>query len=82
MIDLSGTAFAEIELGGVTASTSGGFCLVANMKNVSKRNATSHIAVMSIFVLLRGILTFGMLNIFYKVFYFMMQNLPASINYL
>jgi hypothetical protein len=48
-------------LGGATASTSGGFCFVANMKNDNNKNATSHIAVMSIVVLLRGILTLGIL---------------------
>lgn len=58
-IDLSGAALLETELGGVTASTSGGFCLVARMKKVRSKKATSHIAVISIFVLLRGILTFG-----------------------
>jgi hypothetical protein len=60
-IDLSGAAFDDTEAGGVTESTSGGFCLVARMKNDNSKNATSHIAVMSMEVLLRGILTFGML---------------------
>jgi hypothetical protein len=59
MKDLSGTAFAEIEDGVETASTSGGFCLVANIKNDNNKKATSHIAVISMLVLLRGILTFG-----------------------
>ena len=38
-LTLSGAAFAEIELGGVTESTSCGFCLVANMKNDNNRKA-------------------------------------------
>jgi hypothetical protein len=58
-IDLSGAAVEDIEFGGVTAITSGGFCFVANIKKDNSRKATSHIAVISTMVLLRGILTFG-----------------------
>ena len=47
--------FDDTEVGAVTATASGGFCLVANIKKDSNRNATSHIAVISILVLLRGI---------------------------
>ena len=36
--------------------------LVAKIKNDNNKKATSHIAVMSMVVLFRGILTFGMLN--------------------
>jgi hypothetical protein len=63
-IDLSGAAFAETEFGGETESASGGFCLVANMKKDNNKNATSHIAVMSMAVLLRGIFTLGILYFF------------------
>src|SRR5687768_7490342 len=58
-IDLSGAALDEIELGGFTASTSAGFCFVANIKKDNKRKATSHMAVISTMVLFRAILTFG-----------------------
>jgi len=34
---------------------------VARIKNDRSKNATSHIAVMSMFVLFRGILTFGII---------------------
>jgi hypothetical protein len=58
-MDLSGAALADTEVGVLTASTSGGFCLVARIKNDNNKKATSHIAVMSMFVLFLGILTFG-----------------------
>jgi hypothetical protein len=58
-IDFSGAAVLDTEVGVLTVSTSGGFCFVANIKNDNKRNATSHIAVISMFVLFLGILTFG-----------------------
>jgi hypothetical protein len=63
-IDLSGAALEETDAGGVTESTSGGFCFVAKMKKDNNKKATSHIAVISMAVLFRGILTFGMLIIF------------------
>jgi hypothetical protein len=66
-IDLSGAALAEIELGGETVSTSGGFCFVAKMKKDNNKNATSHIAVMSIIVLFRGIFTLGMMKIIFDL---------------
>jgi hypothetical protein len=56
---LSGAVLEDTELGVVTVNASGGLNLVANMKNDSNRNATSHIAVMSMDVLLRGILALG-----------------------
>ena len=56
---LSGATLLETELGICTANTSGGFCFVASIKNDNKRNATSHIAVISTAVLFLGILTFG-----------------------
>jgi hypothetical protein len=64
-MDFSGVALDETELGGVTAKASGGFCLVAKMKNESRRKATSHIAVISMLVLLRGILILGIPLVFY-----------------
>lgn len=63
-MDLSGAALEETELGGVTDKTSGGFCLVANIKNDNNKNATSHIAVMSMVVLLRGTLSLGICCVF------------------
>jgi hypothetical protein len=63
-IDLSGAALEETELGGVTDKTSGGFCLVAKMKNDNNKNATSHIAVMSMVVLLRGSFSLGIFGVF------------------
>jgi hypothetical protein len=56
---LSETILEETELGVVTVNASGGLNLVAKMKKDNSRNATSHIAVMSIFVLLRGIFALG-----------------------
>jgi hypothetical protein len=50
----------ETDLGVTTCKASEGLNLVVRMKNESNRNATSHIAVMSIFVLFLGTLTFGM----------------------
>jgi hypothetical protein len=46
--------FAATELGVVTAMASAGLNFVVKIKNDNKRNATSHIAVMSILVLFRG----------------------------
>jgi hypothetical protein len=46
-------------LGVTTLSASGGLNLVAKMKKDSSKKATSHMAVMSMFVLLRGILALG-----------------------
>jgi hypothetical protein len=59
---LSGATLEDTELGVTTVSASGGLNFVANMKKDSRRNATSHIAVMSMLVLLRGILALGILN--------------------
>ena len=53
-------AFVETDLGVVTASASSGLNLVVRMKNDRRRNATSHIAVMSTEVLFRGNFTFVM----------------------
>jgi len=53
---------AETELGVTTASASEGLNFVVNIKKDSNRNATSHIAVMSIEVLFRATLTFGMID--------------------
>jgi hypothetical protein len=50
----SGATLVETELGVTTESASGGLNLVARMKNESNRKATSHIAVMSMFVLFLG----------------------------
>jgi len=60
----SGATLDDTELGVVTLSASGGLNFVANMKNDSRRKATSHIAVMSMVVLLRGILALGILKNF------------------
>ena len=58
-MDSSGAALVDTQEGGDTDRTSGDFCFVARIKNVNSKKATSHIAVISTFVLLRGILTFG-----------------------
>ena len=50
----SGATLEETELGVTTVSASGGLNLVARMKKDNSRKATSHIAVMSMFVLFRG----------------------------
>jgi hypothetical protein len=59
MISLSGIGISEIEFGVTTVTGSSGLKRVANIKNVSNRKATSHIAVMSTFVLFLGILSLG-----------------------
>jgi hypothetical protein len=59
---LSGAIFDDTELGVTTVSASGGLNLVAKIKKDSNRKATSHIAVMSMFVLLRGIFALGIVN--------------------
>jgi hypothetical protein len=55
----------DTEEGAITETASGGFCLVARIKKDNSKNATSHIAVISMTVLLRGILTFGITKYFY-----------------
>jgi hypothetical protein len=62
MTFLSGAILDETELGVTTVSASGGLNLVAKMKNDRSRKATSHIAVMSIVVLLRGIFALPIVN--------------------
>ena len=59
IISASGKGISDIELGVVTITGSSGLKRVASIKNVSSRNATSHIAVMSMFVLFLGIFTLG-----------------------
>jgi len=54
----------ETDFGVTTDKASGGLNLVARMKKDKRRKATSHIAVMSIFVLFLGTLTLGMINNF------------------
>jgi hypothetical protein len=60
--DFSGAALDDTEVGAITVTASGGFCLVANIKKDNNRNATSHIAVMSMLVLLRGIFALPIIN--------------------
>ena len=67
----------ETELGESTLTASGGFVLVASIKKDKSKNATSHIAVMSILVLLRGSLIFGIIQNLYG--YFKMQKFHTSI---
>jgi hypothetical protein len=57
---LSGSSCVETDLGVVTSTGSGGLNLVAIMKKVRMRNATSTKGVISTNVLLCGILTLGM----------------------
>ena len=52
-------AFSEIDYGGVIVTASSGRNFAVNMKNVSRRKATSHIAVISSETLCRLALTFG-----------------------
>jgi hypothetical protein len=59
----SGNGNSDIDDGVFTTTGSSGLNLVANMKKVSSRNATSHIAVMSMWVLLRGNFAFGIVII-------------------
>src|ERR1700730_6007922 len=59
------TDFVETDLGVVTAKASAGLNFVVRMKKDNKRKATSHIAVISIFVLFRGTLTFGIFTYFF-----------------
>jgi hypothetical protein len=51
---LLGATLEATELGVSTAIASAGLNLVVKMKKDNKRKATSHMAVMSMFVLLRG----------------------------
>ncbi len=60
----SGAILVYTELGVITVNASGGLNLVAKMKKESNRKATSHIAVMSMFVLLRGNFALPILNFF------------------
>src|ERR1043165_151332 len=55
----SGNSAVLMEEGVTTATGSSGLNLVASIKKVSSRNATSHIAVMSMFVLFLGIFILG-----------------------
>jgi hypothetical protein len=55
----SGILISEIEPGIVTGVGSVSENFAVKMKKVNKRNATSHMAVMSMCVLFRAILTFG-----------------------
>jgi hypothetical protein len=50
----SGATLVDTELGVTTDKASGGLNLVARIKKESSRKATSHIAVMSMFVLFLG----------------------------
>ena len=50
-ISLFGAALVETELGGVTVIASAGLNFVVKIKKDNNKNATSHIAVISIFVL-------------------------------
>ena len=64
---------------GVTIETmAGGFGLVARIKNESNRNATSHIAVISTLVLLRGNFALPMIKFLFFIkihfFQFSIQN--------
>src|SRR4029079_16440446 len=52
----SGAAFEDTELGGETSTASDGLNFVVKIKKDNNRNATSHIAVISILVLPRFIL--------------------------
>jgi hypothetical protein len=53
-ISFVSATLAATELGVVTAMASAGLNFVVKIKKDNKRNATSHIAVMSILVLFRG----------------------------
>jgi hypothetical protein len=55
--------FVDTDFGVTTASASEGLNFVVRIKNANRRNATSHIAVISILVLFRGTLTFGMIQL-------------------
>src|SRR6185312_4939215 len=68
----SGAILLYTELGVVTLNASGGLNFVAKMKKDNNRKATSHIAVMSIVVLLRGIFALGIVNFFVvgPIFYY------------
>jgi len=57
---LSGSSWVETDLGVVTSTGSGGLNLVAMMKKVRMRNATSTKGVISTNVLFFGNLTLGM----------------------
>src|SRR6187397_1882389 len=57
----SGMGICAVEAGMSICTASCGLNLVVRIKKVSKRNATSPMAVISIAVLFRGILTFGII---------------------
>ncbi len=62
IMSLSGSGISEIDEGVETTTGSSGLNLVASMKKVSNRKATSHIAVMSMLVLFRAIFTLGIID--------------------
>src|SRR4030095_2804022 len=66
------TCFVETDFGVVTLRISGGLNLVVKMKNDNNKKDTSHIAVISIFVLFRGTLTFGIFA------YFLIRNIRSN----
>jgi hypothetical protein len=63
-MEFSGAALDDTDVGGSTASTSGGFVFVARMKKDNNRKATSHMAVMSMLVLFLGNLALGIADRF------------------
>jgi hypothetical protein len=71
----------ETELGVATVNASGGLNFVARIKNDNNRNATSHMAVMSIDVLFLGIFILGISGPF-NCFHFKIQKTVVSTNYL
>jgi hypothetical protein len=55
-------AFVDTDFGVTTDRVSSGLNFVVRMKKDNNRKATSHMAVISTLVLLRGTLTFGMIQ--------------------
>src|SRR6478609_12105302 len=66
-ISFCGATLAATDFGMVTAIASDGLNLVVKIKNDNNRKATSHIAVMSMLVLLRGNLALPI--VYYLIFH-------------
>jgi hypothetical protein len=65
MMSLSGNGTEDMEEGVFTITGSSGLNLVASMKKVSRRKATSHMAVMSMLVLFRGNFAWPIISSFF-----------------
>jgi len=71
----SGACLADTEFGGSMCTASDGFGFVVRMKKDNSKKATSHIAVMSTFVLFRGIFGLDILKFLFFTYLISAQDL-------